>query len=161
MAQYSSLARHEIEVISANFNIKDISSFRVLSGGSENTNYLINAENGKYVLTICEQKTPEQSGELAHLLEHLEKHRFKTSRIIRSMKNEPLILWKGKPILIKEFVKGKILDDLPRHLIELAGRELGKLHKIEAPEYLPRQLSFGKEQFVNVGSERMHWIPSF
>ena len=150
MAQYSSLNRREIEAISADFAINNIGSFEVLSGGSENTNYLVNADNGKYVLSICELKTEEQARELAHLLEHLEKHDFETSKLIRTTDNEPLTLWKGKPIMIKSFVEGKILYDIPLHLIELTGRELGKLHKIEAPEYLPVQLNYGKEQFVNV-----------
>ena len=150
MAQYSSLTTHEIEAILATFNIDNINSFNVLSGGSENTNYLINAEKGKYVLTISEQKPVKKARELAHLLEHLEKHHFQTSKIIRNRNNEPVTLNKGKPLMIKKFIDGKTLKDLPHHLIELIGRELGKLHKIEAPEYLPKQLNFGKEQFVKV-----------
>ena len=141
---------HEIEDILANVSIKDISSFKVLSGGSENTNYLINAKNDKYVLTICEQKSDKKARELAHLLEHLEKHDFESSKIIRNTNNEPVTFWKGRPIIIKKFIEGKNLKDLPHHLIELIGRELGKLHKIEVPEYLPKQVGFGKEQFVNV-----------
>jgi len=150
MARYTSLTTNEIQAILANYTINNISSFKVLSGGSENTNYLINAENDKYVLTICEQKSDTKARELAHLLEHLEKHDFETSKIIRNTSNEPITLWKGRPIIIKKFIDGKILKDLPHHLIELIGRELGKLHKIEAPEYLPKQVGYGKEQFVNV-----------
>ena len=150
MARYTSLTMHEIEAILANFTIKKISSFKVLSGGSENTNYLINAENDKYVLTISEQKSAKKARELAHLLEHLEKHHFETSKIIRNMSNEAVTIWNGKPIMIKKFIDGKILKDLPHHLIELIGKELGKLHKIEMPEYLPKQVGIGKEQFVNV-----------
>lgn len=56
MAQYTTLNRQEIENIAANYSISNISSFKVLSGGSENTNYAIFTENGNYVLTICEQK---------------------------------------------------------------------------------------------------------
>jgi len=150
MVTSTSLTMHEIEAILANFAINNISSFKVLSGGSENTNYLINAENDKYVLTISEQKSEEKARELAHLLEHLEKHHFETSKIIRNTNKEPITLWKRKPVMVKKFIEGKILKDLPHHLIELIGRELGKLHKIEIPEYLPKQVGFGKEQFVNV-----------
>jgi homoserine kinase type II len=150
MARYTSLKMNEIEPILANYTINNISSFKVLSGGSENTNYLLNAENDKYVLTICEQKSDTKARELAHLLEHLEKHDFETSKIIRTTNSEPVTLWKGRPVIIKKFIDGKILKDLPHHLIELIGRELGKLHKIEAPEYLSKQVGYGKEQFVNV-----------
>ncbi len=150
MAQYTSLTLQEIKDISANFSINNINTYKVLSGGSENTNYLINAENEKYVLTVCEQKSEKKARELAHLLEHLEKHHFRTSKIILHKNNESVSLWKGRPIMIKKFIEGKILKDLPYHLIELIGRELGKLHKIKAPEYLPKQVSYGKEQFVKV-----------
>jgi len=150
MAQYTSLTTNEIEAILAKKNINNISSFKLLYGGSENTNYLINAKNDKYVLTICEQKSENKARELAHLLEHLEKHDFETSKIIRNTNNEAVTLWKGRPILLKKFIEGKNLKDLPYQLIELIGRELGKLHKIEAPEYLPKQLGYGKEQFGNV-----------
>ena len=131
MAQYTILTKFEIETISVNFSINNIYSFKVLSGGSENTNYLINAENGKYVLTICELKTEKKTRELAHLLEYLEKHHFETSKIIRNTNNEPISFWKGKPVMIKKFIVGKILKNIPLHLIELIGIELGKLHKIE------------------------------
>ena len=150
MLQYTSLKMHEIEAILAAFPIKKISSFKELSGGSENTNYLINAENGKYVLTISEQKSYKKAIELAHLLEHLEKNHFETSKIIRNTSNEPVSIWDGKPIMIKKFIDGKALKDLPHHLIELIGQEIGKLHKIEIPKSLPKQVSIGKEQFVNI-----------
>jgi homoserine kinase type II len=150
MAQYTSLSRHEIETISANFSINNIYSFKVLSGGSENTNYYINAKNGNYVLTICELKSEKKTRELAQLLEYLEKNHFETSKIIRNTNNELVSLWKGKPVMVKKFVEGKVLKLLPHHLIELLGSELGKLHKIKAPEYLPKQANYGKEQFVDV-----------
>jgi len=150
VAQYTRLTRHEIEDISATFNIAEVFSIHKLSGGSENTNYLIDAENSKYVLTVCEQKTEEKARDLAHLLEHLEKHHFETSRVVRNKNNEPLSLWKGRPIMIKKYVEGEILKDLPNHYIELTGRQIGLLHKIDAPDYLPKQVNYGKEQFVNV-----------
>lgn len=150
MAQYTHLTKHEIEAILANSTTNAMRSFKVLSGGSENTNYLINTTNDNYVLTICEQKSTKDARELAHLLEHLEKHNFKTSKIIPNANNEALSLWKGKPIMIKNFIGGKILNDIPLHLIELVGKEMAKLHKIAAPEYLPKQLSYGKEQFAKV-----------
>jgi len=150
MAQYSNLTAPEIEDILNNFSINNMESYNVLSGGLENTNYLINTEEVKYVLTICEQKSEESARELAYLLEHLENSHFETSKIIRNTNNDSVTLWNGKPIMIKKFIEGKIIKDLSPHLLELIGKELGKLHKIEAPEYLPKQMQYGKERFANV-----------
>ena len=150
MAQYTTLNKQEIETIASEFSIKNIYSFNILSGGSENTNYLLKTAVGNYVLTICEQKTEQKARELALLLEHLEKHQFKSSKIIRTTKNQPISFWSKKPLMVKKFLEGTVYQELPNHLLELAGCELGKLHKIEAPEYLSKQANFGKEQFINV-----------
>jgi homoserine kinase type II len=150
MAQYTTLNQQEIEIIASEFSIKNIHSFNILNGGSENTNYILKTENDNYVLTICEQKTEQKARELALLLEHLEKHQFESSKIIRTVKKQPISFWNKKPLMIKKFLDGTVYEKLPNHLLELAGSELGKLHKIEAPKYLSKQANFGKEQFINV-----------
>ena len=140
----------EIREILAKFDIHNISSFELLSGGSENTNYLVKSENGKYVLCIFEQKTEKNAKDLAHLLKHLEINNFNTSKLMHNSDSESVIIWKDKPIIIKTFIEGKIRNDLSPHLLKLIGKELAKLHQINAPEYISDQLNYGKEQFVNV-----------
>ena len=156
MAQYSILTKTEVDDILSSYSLNKVISFEVLSGGSENTNYLIKTksgksnEKGKYVLTICEQKTEKSTRELAQILEHLEINHFETSKVVHNKNKDSLTLWKDKPIMVKKFIEGKVLKDLSPYLVKLVGRELGKLHKIEAPEYLPKQMRYGKEKFVNV-----------
>ena len=150
MEQSTDLNEIEIREILAKFDIHNISYFELLRGGSENTNYLVKSENGKYVLCIFEQKTEENAKDLAHLLKHLEINNFNTSRLMYNSYGESVIIWKDKPIIIKTFIEGKIRKDLSPHLLKLIGKELAKLHQINAPEYISDQLNYGKEQFVNV-----------
>jgi len=150
MEQYTRLNEEEISTILAQFDIHTISSFELLSGGSENTNYLVKSGNEKYVLCIFEQKTAENAKELAHLLKHLEINNFNTSKLIYTVDSEFVIIWKAKPIIIKVFIEGRIRKDLSPHLLKLIGKELAKLHQINIPKYLPKQLFYGKEQFANV-----------
>ena len=150
MQQSTRLNEIDIRTILAKFDINNISSFELLIGGSENTNYLVKSENGKYVLCIFEQKTEKNVKELAHLLKHLEINNFNTSKLIYNSDSESVILWKNKPIIIKAFIEGKIRKDLPPHLLKLIGKDLAKLHQINVPDYLPKQLNYGKEQFSNV-----------
>lgn len=117
MALCTSLEWHDVEAILKKFAIHHIDSFKVLDGGSENTNYLIVTESGKFVLTISEQKTAEKTRQLAYLLAHLEKHHFETSKIVWNTHHEPISIWKGKPIMVKKFIKGNIQKDLPKALI--------------------------------------------
>ena len=150
MEQSTELNEIEIREILAKFDIHNISSFELLSGGSENTNYLVKSENSKYVLCIFEQKTEKNAKELAHLLKHLEINNLNTSKLIYTSDSESVIIWNNKPIIIKTFIEGKIRKDFPPHLLKLIGKELAKLHQINVPEYLPKQLNYGKEQFSNL-----------
>ena len=150
MEQSTELNEIEIREILAKFDIHNISSFELLSGGSENTNYLVKLENRKYVLCIFEQKTEKNAKELAHLLKHLEINNLNTSKLIYTSDSESVIIWNNKPIIIKTFIEGEIRKDFPPHLLKLIGKELAKLHQINVPEYLPKQLNYGKEQFSNV-----------
>jgi homoserine kinase type II len=150
MEQYTRLDEKEIAAISAQFNIHNISTFELLSGGSENTNYLVKSKNGQFIICICEQKTEAKAKELADLLNYLAANNFNTSKIVYSLNKESVIMWKGKAIMVRVFLEGKIEKNLSPDLLKLIGKELAKLHQIAAPEYLPKQLNYGKEQFANV-----------
>ena len=150
MAQYTTLTKNDIDIIAAEFPISTIESFSILSGGSENTNYVLNTLKDTYVLTICEQKTNQKATELALLLEHLEESNFESSKIIRNNNNESIGFWNGKPFMLKQFLDGTVYESMPLLLLELAGIQLGKLHNVKAPKYLSKQANFGKEQFINI-----------
>lgn len=150
MEQYTRLNEAEIKAILVEFEIHTLSSFKLLSGGSENTNYLVKSSKGKSVLCIFEQKTAKKARELARLLKHLEHNNFSTSTLVDTRNNESVLIWKDKPIIIKGFIEGNIRKDLSTDLLKSIGKELAKLHQINAPEYLPQQLDYGKEQFDTV-----------
>lgn len=147
MEQYTRLNEREIGVILAQFDINEFSSFSLLSGGSENTNHLVNSENGKYVLCIFEQKPENKVNELTQLLTYLDANNFNTSKLIYTIDNESIFIWKGKPIIVKVFIQGEIRKELAPHLLNSIGKELAKLHQLDAPEYIPKQLNYGKEHF--------------
>ena len=165
MEQFTRLNEIEIRTILSKFDIHNILSFELLSGGSENTNYLVNSLSGKYVLCIFEQKTEKNVKELASLLKHLEINNFNTSKIFYTSDTEPVIIWKNKPIIVKAFLDGKIRKELSPHLLKCIGKQLANLHKINIPDFLPKQLNYGKEQFSNVkkysaNSEFDIWLSS-
>lgn len=150
MERYSRLTQKAVEELLAKFGVSNVATFKLLSGGQENTNYLITANSGKYVLSICEQKSFENATELAQLLDHLNGNGFKTSKVIPTSTNELVDSYKGKPVMLKKFIEGKIVEDLTPKLLIKIGAELGKLHQVEAPAYLPTQLGYGVEQFIMV-----------
>ena len=150
MAQYTKLTKKDIESILTPYGVKQIISFKILNGGSENTNYQVQTHSKKLVVTICELKTEKNALELAQLLEHLAHNNFETSTLIKTLDNKLLTSWQGKPVMVKSFVKGSIIEHLPNDLITLIGAQLGKLHKVAAPKYLQNHANFGKQEFSNI-----------
>ena len=163
MAQYTFLNNEDLNLIATQFAIGSVHSSRILSGGSENTNYLLATGKAKYVLTICEQKSMEEATQLALLLEYLADNNFVTSKIIRDINAEVSFLCKGKPVLLKSYIEGQILEDIPTSLISMSGKELAKLHAISAPAYLPKDINYGINHYDEIelydgGSSFHGWL---
>lgn len=150
MSKYTILNKAAISSIVQQYGFQNINTYKLLKGGSENTNYCIDTINTKFVLTICEQKTANETFILSNILKHLEKHNFVTSKIVDTVDGKTFGTYKGKPVLIKKFIQGKVLKELPNHLLELAGQQMGKLHTINAPNYLPNEISYGQNHFNEV-----------
>ena len=143
MSHYTVLDNSDVQTILSQYTTETVSSYKVLSGGSENTNYLVNTENKAFVLTICEQKSPEEAKNLACLLEYLHHNSFATSKVQKSKSEAFIAFWNDKPIMLKQFIEGNITRDFPNNLLIYLGTELAKLHHIKAPNYVSQTLSYG------------------
>lgn len=150
MAQYTFLNDVSLQAILSHYAIEKVTSYKILNGGSENTNYVLNTASKSFVLTICEQKSFQETTELASLLEYLSLNNFNTSKLIRTINKNLAIHWNDKPVMLKEFIEGDIVKDLSNSILEYLGKELAKLHQIKAPDYLPKKLAYGLEHFDEV-----------
>jgi len=150
MAHYSILNKADILEILKPYSIYSIKKFKILVGGSENTNYKIDSEVGKIVLTISEQKTIQEAQDLAELLDHLKKNNFDTSELVHTSQNKSLSIYKNKPVMVKRYLEGKIMSDIPLHLLQQIGADTARLHKISVPDYVRDIMWCGKERFNEV-----------
>lgn len=150
MAQYTVFNESEVQTILAQYTTAKVTSFKVLSGGSENTNYLVITETKSYVLTICEQKSIQEATELASLLVYLKSQKFSTSILVKTIIGTLTTVWDDKPVMLKEFIDGDIVQDLSKDLLIYLGRELAQLHQVKAPDYLPQTVAYGVGRFDEV-----------
>ena len=150
MAHYSILNKADILEILKPYSIYSIKKFKILDGGSENTNYKIDSEVGKIVLTISEQKTIQEAQDLAELLDHLKKNNFDTSELVHTSQNKSLSIYKNKPVMVKRYLEGKIMSDIPLHLLQQIGADTARLHNISVPDYVRDIMWCGKERFNEV-----------
>ncbi len=150
MTHYTILNDASIKTIFDQYDVDKILEYKLLSGGSENTNYRIKAFKDEYILTICEQKSETEATNLARLLVHLNKNKFNTSKIIQTKKGTWSGDFEGKPLLLKTFIKGTITSNFTNAQMEKLGKDLATLHSIEAPDFIPQRLGYGIEHFAEV-----------
>ena len=150
MALYARLDRAAIESLVRQFGIDDITGFSVMDGGSENSNYCIETNSGKFVLTLCDQKSLKQATDLVGLLVHLTDYGIRTSRVVMPLEDPNVILHDQKPVMLKRHVDGDITANLSGNLLDQLGEEMARLHEISAPSYLPKSFPYGRRYFPEV-----------
>jgi len=163
MALYARLDRAAVEGLAHRFGIDDITSFSVMDGGSENTNYCLETNSGKYVLTLCDQKSLKQATNLASLLVYLTDHGIRTSRVVVPPKEPIVLLHDEKPVMLKRYLYGDVTANLTGDLLVQLGEEMARLHDIPAPSYVPQSFPYGRSHFhevtnSNLGHAYVGWL---
>jgi len=150
VALYTLLDRAAVDSLARRFGIDGITDFSVIDGGSENTNYCLETNSEKFVLTLCDQKSLIQATNLANLLLHLTDQGIRTSRVVVPPAEPMVILHCEKPVMLKYHVEGNVATNLTDDLLVQLGEEMARLHTIDAPSYLPRSFPYGRSCFREV-----------
>ena len=150
MVKYTILSKIEIEKLISQYPVGDVLDFSIIEGGQSNSSFKVNTSEGQFVLTICDEKNYNEVKNLVHLLTHLEKHNFHTTRIISSTTRELITSYKGKSVILKKFIEGTVFRELDSKMLFQLGRNLASLHEISAPEYLPKSFPYGIDFFHKV-----------
>ncbi len=153
MAVHIRLNKADILEILCGYNINSMVQFCLLEGGSTNTNYFVAADHQrKFVLTICDTKSFEETLMLAKLLDHLDNHQFETSKVVRDKAGEAVTLFKQKPMLLKGYISGKVIDQYSQKVLQNIGTCLARLHQIPVPDYIPKSFPYGEQIFGDLGN---------
>ncbi|MFK8164755.1 MAG: phosphotransferase [Lewinella sp.] len=147
MAVYTELTPADLKQVATIFGLAEIASVHNFAGGQENSNYHLQAGGQDFVLTLCENKTAEETQILIDTLLHLEIHGFNTTRIIPTRDGASQTKLHGKPLLLKSYLSGLVADPLPLETMYPLGQAMARLHQVPTPRFLPDQLAYGRETF--------------
>jgi len=149
MAVYTKLNENEIKDIILLYDLKNLQKFTPIEEGIENTNYIIVADDTKYILTIFEKRVKEQDLPFfCELILRLNKLGFKCPRPLINNNNNPISDYKNKKLTILTFIDGKSKNILNPNDCKLIGVETAKLHKFTS------SLSISRENSLSVKSWR-------
>jgi homoserine kinase type II len=71
MSVYTDLSRPDIAAILADYDLGAYRAHQGIAAGIENSNFFVDTEGGRYVLTVFERMQPEELPYFMHLMRHL------------------------------------------------------------------------------------------
>ena len=128
MSVYTIIEENALRSFLSNYDVGELESFQGISDGIENTNYFVNTDRGRFVLTIFEQHSFEEMQYYLNLMHHLADHEVPSANPVADKQGAYLSLFKGKPIaLVERLNGGSIIKTTTDHCQQL-GSAMGKMH---------------------------------
>jgi homoserine kinase type II len=109
MSVYTTVSSTELEHFLLDYNIGKLIDFTGISAGMENTNYFLDTQKGRYVLTLYEAYSRKELPFFLGLMQHLSAHQVETISPIPDKKGALLNQLCGKPAAIIKRLSGSSL----------------------------------------------------
>jgi homoserine kinase type II len=133
MAVYTEVTDEALGAFLADYDLGPVSSFKGIAEGVENSNFLMDAQKGRFILTLYEKRVKEEDLPFfIGLMEHLARRGVTCPQPVRSRKGDALGRLAGRPAAIVTFLDGLwIRRPSARHCASV-GEALGRMHKAGA-----------------------------
>jgi len=140
MAVYTKISKAELDNFFKNYEIGKIVKFFGIKEGIENTNYLVQTEKNKFILTIYEKRIDTKDLPFfIGLMTNLYNSNFKCPRPVIIKNGNYISEILGKKAAVVSFLEGSAKKNLsPENCYDI-GVETAKLHKITKDLSLRRQ----------------------
>ena len=130
MAVYTPLDEHDLHALLARYDVGGLRGFHGIAEGIENSNFLVDADGGRFVLTVFERRV--KAGELPFFMElmgWLADRGFPAPRPLADREGAVLQTLKGKPACLVSFLQGRPLEPPPVAACFEAGVGAARMHK--------------------------------
>ncbi|NIJ31726.1 homoserine kinase [Sphingomonas oligoaromativorans] len=137
MAVYTHVPAEEMAVLLASYGLGALRSAKGIAEGVENSNYLVEAEGGRFILTLYEKRV--DAGDLPFflaLLDHLADRGLPVPRALRDREGRQIQTVAGRPACLIEFLEGVSLSHPTAAQARAAGEALGQMHAALA-DFMP------------------------
>ncbi len=139
MAVFTPITRRDLDDFIAEYDLGPVIAFEGILEGVENTNYTLQTESGRYVLTLYEKRVAaEDLPFFLGLMEHLAAHGIACPVPIRGRDGRSLRRLCGRPAAITSFLEGRQVNRISDPHCRQVGAALAALHKSGASYPLRR-----------------------
>jgi homoserine kinase type II len=158
MAVYTDITDEELAALLADFDLGAPISFKGIAEGVENSNFLLETERGRYILTVYEKRVNEADLPFfLGLMRWLARHGYPSAEPMADRGGEMIKRVRGKPCAIVEFLNGlSVRRPTVAHCRE-AGAGLAGLHLAGAGFPMSRENDLGQAawapMFARLGAD--------
>jgi homoserine kinase type II len=144
MAVYTEVNEAELASFLADYDLGHVLALKGIAEGVENSNFLMHADAGYFILTLYEKRVDEKDLPFfLGLMEHLAHHGLNCPQPVRNRHGGALGRIAGRPAAIVTFLEG-MWDGRPSvRRCAAVGEALGKLHRSGADITLCRPNAMG------------------
>jgi homoserine kinase type II len=153
MAVYTHIGAEDMAVLLTDFGVGNLISAKGIAEGVENSNYLVETTQGRYILTVYEKRvdTDDLPFFLA-LLDHLADKGCPVPRTIHDQKGVALKRWQGKALALIEFLPGISVSQPTPEKARAVGAALGQMHAAVADFGMTRANTLGPQGWFDLAA---------
>ncbi len=146
MAVYTQVGDRDLARFVEGHGLGELRSFKGIAEGVENTNYLVQTTQGRYILTLYEKRVDAKDLPFfLGLMEHLAARGINCPLPVRDANGQHVSTLAGRPAAICTFLDGiSVGEPEPRHCM-LVGEALANFHLAGADFALTRANALGPE----------------
>ncbi len=149
MAVYTEVPDDELLAFTASYGLGEVTAFKGIAEGVENSNYFLATEKGRYILTLYEKRVArEDLPFFVGLVEHLAGHGFRCPVPVHDLEGRAIRELCDRPAAIFTFLDGMWVRRPKPHHCELVGRTLGELHLAGRGFGLTRRNALGLDDWA-------------
>jgi homoserine kinase type II len=154
MAVYTHIPAEDMAEIVARFGVGHLKMAKGIAEGVENSNYLIEADKGRFILTVYEKRVRhEDLPFFMGLLDHLAERGCPVPRTMHLADGGSIARWKGKHIALIEFLPGVSVTRPTPDQAKAVGAALGTMHGAVSDFPMSRPNSLGPTEWFKLADD--------
>jgi homoserine kinase type II len=139
MAVYTDVAAEDLAAFLADYDIGELLSYKGIAEGVENSNFLVHASGGYFILTLYERRVaPHDLPFFLGLMEHLAARGITCPQPVKNRRGKVLGSLAGRPAAVVTFLDGMWIRRPSANYCAAVGEALAQLHLAGADFALKR-----------------------
>ncbi|APG62991.1 homoserine kinase [Sphingorhabdus lutea] len=151
MAVFTQVSAEQVDLFLENFDAGNLISLKGIAEGVENSNFLLETDKARYILTIYEQRV--DVNDLPYyisLLDHLSTSNCPVPAFIKDKSGNVVQQIAGKSACLIEFMEGVSLQHPTEKLALEAGKAMGQMHLAAHGFTQQRENKMGQAHWANL-----------